>query len=46
MLKRMWALLALMNFVERVGAEEADALRSALADLEAKHHRAGGCPAP
>lgn len=30
---------ALMNFVERVGAEEADALRSALADLEAKHHR-------
>ena len=37
---------ALMNFVERVGAEEADALRSALADLEAKHHRAGGCPAP
>ena len=37
---------ALMNFVERVGVEEADALRSALADLEAKHHRAGGCPAP
>lgn len=29
---------ALMNFVERVGAEEADALRRALADLEAKHH--------
>jgi len=30
---------ALMNFVERVGADEADALRRALADLEAKHHR-------
>jgi len=29
---------ALMNFVERVGVEEADALRRALADLEAKHH--------
>jgi predicted transcriptional regulator len=28
---------ALVNFVERVGAEEADALRRALADLEAKH---------
>jgi predicted transcriptional regulator len=27
---------ALMNFVERVGADEADALRSALADLETK----------
>ena len=30
---------ALMNCVERVGADEADALRRALADLEAKHHR-------
>jgi predicted transcriptional regulator len=29
---------ALMNFVERVGVEEADALRRALADLEAKDH--------
>lgn len=28
---------ALMSFVERVGAEEADALRRALADLEANH---------
>ena len=28
---------ALMNFVERVGADEADALRRALADLEAKN---------
>lgn len=27
---------ALMHFVERVGAEDADALRRALADLEAK----------
>jgi len=27
---------ALMNFVERVGADEADALRRALADLETK----------
>ena len=26
-----------MSFVERVGAEEADALRRALADLEANH---------
>lgn len=28
---------ALMHFVERVGADEADALRRALADLETKH---------
>jgi predicted transcriptional regulator len=28
---------ALVHFVERVGADEADALRHALADLEAKH---------
>jgi predicted transcriptional regulator len=28
---------ALMSFVEQVGAEEADALRRALADLEANH---------
>lgn len=28
---------ALVNFVERVGADEADALRQALAELEAKH---------
>lgn len=29
---------ALMHFVERVGAEDADALRRALADLEARGH--------
>lgn len=29
---------ALMNFVERVGTDEADALRRALADLDAKQH--------
>ena len=29
---------ALVHFVERVGADEADALRRALADLETKHH--------
>ena len=29
---------ALMNFVERVGTDEADALRRALADLEATHN--------
>ncbi len=28
---------ALMHFVERVGADEADALRRALAELDAKH---------
>lgn len=28
---------ALVHFVERVGADEAEALRRALADLEAKH---------
>ena len=28
---------ALMHFVERVGIDEADALRRALAELEAKH---------
>ncbi len=28
---------ALVHFVERVGADEADALRRALADLEARH---------
>lgn len=28
---------ALMHFVERVGAEDADALRRALAELEAKN---------
>ena len=31
---------ALMSFVERVGADEADALRLALVDLEAKHRSA------
>lgn len=31
---------ALVHFVERVGADEADALRRALADLEAKHRPA------
>ncbi|MCG5433199.1 BlaI/MecI/CopY family transcriptional regulator [Mycobacterium sp. MYCO198283] len=31
---------ALVHFVERVGADEADALRRALADLEAKHRTA------
>lgn len=29
---------ALMNFVERVGTEEADTLRRALADLDTKQH--------
>ncbi len=29
---------ALMNFVERVGTDEADTLRRALADLDAKQH--------
>ena len=28
---------ALMHFVEQVGADEADALRDALADLESRH---------
>ena len=28
---------ALVHFVERVGADEADALRRALAELESKH---------
>lgn len=32
---------ALVHFVERVGASEADALRRALADLEAKNPSAG-----
>jgi len=32
---------ALMSFVERVGAEEADALRQALAELETAHGRVG-----
>ncbi|HEU0192460.1 MAG TPA: BlaI/MecI/CopY family transcriptional regulator [Mycobacterium sp.] len=39
---------ALVNFVERVGADEADALRRALDELEAKHRNAefpGGEPA-
>lgn len=31
---------ALMSFVERVGADEADALRLALVELEAKHRSA------
>jgi len=35
---------ALVHFVERVGADEADALRRALADLEAKEPSAGGRP--
>jgi predicted transcriptional regulator len=34
---------ALMNFVERVGADEADVLRRALADLEATH-QSEDCP--
>jgi predicted transcriptional regulator len=29
---------ALMNFVERVGTEEADTLRRALAELDTKQH--------
>ena len=29
---------ALVHFVERVGADEAAALRRALAELESKHH--------
>jgi predicted transcriptional regulator len=32
---------ALVHFVERVGADEAAALRRALADLEAKHQKPG-----
>jgi predicted transcriptional regulator len=32
---------ALVHFVERVGADEAAALRRALADLEAKHRKPG-----
>ncbi|MEZ0359512.1 BlaI/MecI/CopY family transcriptional regulator [Mycobacterium sp. SA01] len=38
---------ALMHFVERVGVDEADALRRALAELESKHRStwpAGGMP--
>ncbi len=38
---------ALVHFVERVGVEEADALRRALAELESKHRStwpAGGSP--
>ncbi|AMT71064.1 BlaI/MecI/CopY family transcriptional regulator [Mycobacteroides immunogenum] len=35
---------ALVHFVERVGPDEADALRRALADLEAKDPSAGGRP--
>jgi len=35
---------ALMHFVERVGADEAEVLRAALAELEAKHP-GGGQPA-
>jgi predicted transcriptional regulator len=40
---------ALVHFVERVGADEAEALRRALDELEAKHRivpPAGGRPAP
>jgi predicted transcriptional regulator len=39
---------ALVHFVERVGADEADALRRALAELEAKHRTAspGSNPGP
>ncbi|NLU84766.1 BlaI/MecI/CopY family transcriptional regulator [Rhodococcus sp. HNM0569] len=33
---------ALVHFVEQVGADEADALRQALADLEAKEQRGPG----
>src|SRR6202045_453035 len=36
---------ALVHFVERVGADEAAALRRALAELEAKHLLPGGSPA-
>lgn len=32
---------ALMHFVEQVGADEADALRRALAELQDKNHRSG-----
>src|SRR6202021_651440 len=35
---------ALVHFVERVGADEAAALRRALAELEAKHLLPGGSP--
>ena len=35
---------ALMNFVERVGPDEADVLRRALADLEATDRSAGRPP--
>jgi predicted transcriptional regulator len=38
---------ALVHFVERVGVDEADALRRALAELESRHHStwpAGGAP--
>jgi hypothetical protein len=34
----------LVHFVERVGPDEADALRRALAELEAKDPSAGGRP--
>ncbi|MGH3562765.1 MAG: BlaI/MecI/CopY family transcriptional regulator [Mycobacterium sp.] len=40
---------ALVHFIERVGADEAEALRRALDELEAKHHivpPAGGPPTP
>ena len=39
---------ALVHFVERVGADEADALRRALVELESKHgiHQSAGGPAP
>ena len=39
---------ALVHFVERVGADEAAALRRALADLEAKDHigASAGNPGP
>jgi predicted transcriptional regulator len=39
---------ALVHFVERVGVDEADALRRALFDLESKHgiHQSAGGPAP
>jgi predicted transcriptional regulator len=37
---------ALVHFVERVGADEADALRRALAELEAKHEMPGSSGGP
>ncbi len=37
---------ALVHFIERVGVDEADAMRAALAELEAKHHTKGSAGGP